>query len=352
MNPLEKTPNTTLTMADQQSNTRRGTFTNRKQNFDTSEFGKVPPQARELEEAVLGALMLEKDAVSTVIDILKPDSFYVNSHQHIYRAILNLFGNSQPIDMLTVSEELKKQGVMEEAGGLMYITGLTNKVASAANVEHHARIISQKHIQRELIRISSEIIRDSYEDTTDVFQLLDKAEQNLFSVAEQNLSRSYDSMSSLLSQAVKQIEELRDQEDGLTGVPTGFTALDRLTGGWQKSDLIITAARPGMGKTSFVLAIARNAAVDFKKAVALFSLEMSSLQLVSSCKARLVRRNSCSACFCAVMSVKTNTKNSTCKSSPTAVILIRVGRSRPSGVITCSSPCQCSPALSSFNNLV
>jgi replicative DNA helicase len=281
LNPLQKATNTNLTMADQQNTTRRGSFTDRKKNFETSEFGKVPPQARDLEEAVLGALMLEKDAVSTVIDILKPDSFYVTSHQHIYRAILSLFGASQPVDMLTVSEELKKLGVMEEAGGLMYITGLTNKVASAANVEHHARIISQKHIQRELIRISSEIIRDSYEDTTDVFQLLDKAEQNLFSVAEQNLSRSYDSMSSLLSQAIKQIEDLRDQEDGLTGVPTGFTALDRLTGGWQKSDLIITAARPGMGKTSFVLAIARNAAVDFKKPVALFSLEMSSLQLVN-----------------------------------------------------------------------
>ncbi|CAN5399177.1 replicative DNA helicase [soil metagenome] len=272
-------------MSDAQNFTRRGnSFADRnKKNPDLSQntFGKVPPQARDLEEAVLGALMLERDAVSTVIDILKPDSFYVTSHQHIYRAILNLFGRSQPVDILTVSEELKKEGTMEEAGGLIYITELTNKVASAANVEHHARIISQKHIQRELIRISSEIIKDAFEDTTDVFVLLDKAEQNLFGVAEQNLSRSYDSMSTLLSKAITQIEELRDQEDGLTGVPTGFTALDRLTGGWQKSDLIITAARPGMGKTSFVLAIARNAAVDFKKPVALFSLEMSSLQLVN-----------------------------------------------------------------------
>ena len=244
-------------------------------------FGKIPPQARDLEEAVLGALMLEKDAVTTVIDIIKADSFYVTAHQIIYTACLSLFEKSQPIDLLTVTQELKKRGELENAGGATYLSQLTERVASAANVEFHARIISQKFIQRELIRISSEIIKDSYEETTDVFELLDKAEQNLFSVADQNLSRNYDSMSSLITQAIKQIEELQNQEDALTGVPSGFTALDRLTGGWQKSDLIIMAARPGMGKTSFVLTVARNAAVDFNKAVAVFSLEMASLQLVN-----------------------------------------------------------------------
>lgn len=244
-------------------------------------FGKIPPQARDLEEAVLGALMLEKDAVTTVIDIIKADSFYVTSHQIIYTACLALFEKSQPIDILTVTQELKKRGELENAGGATYLSQLTERVASAANVEFHARIISQKFIQRELIRISSEIIKDSYEETTDVFELLDKAEQNLFSVADQNLSRNYDSMSSLITQAIKQIEELQNQEDALTGVPSGFTSLDRLTGGWQKSDLIIMAARPGMGKTSFVLTVARNAAVDFNKAVAVFSLEMASLQLVN-----------------------------------------------------------------------
>lgn len=244
-------------------------------------FGKVQPQARDLEEAVLGALMLEKDAVSVVIDILKPDSFYVHAHQEIYRAIYELFGKSQPVDILTVTEQLRKNGRLDEVGGAVYIAELTERVASAANVEHHARIISQKYIQRELIRISSEIIKDSYEETTDVFELLDKAEQSLFSVADQNLSRNYASMSNLISKAIQQIEELQNQEDGLTGVPSGFTALDRLTGGWQKSDMIVMAGRPGMGKTAFVLSVARNAAVDFNKGVALFSLEMSSLQLVN-----------------------------------------------------------------------
>lgn len=250
-------------------------------DLSSYEYGKVQPQARDLEEAVLGALMLERDAVSTVIDILKPDSFYVPAHQTIYKAILNLFAKSQPVDILTVTSELKKQGDLEEAGGAPYIADLTDRIASAANVEHHARIISQKYIQRELIRMSSEIIKNAYEDTTDVFELLDKAEQNLFSVAEQNLSRNYASMSNLITKAIQQIEDIKNQEEGLTGIPSGFTALDRLTGGWQRSDLVIMAARPGMGKTAFVLSVARNAAVDFNKPVAVFSLEMSNLQLVN-----------------------------------------------------------------------
>ena len=156
---------------------------------------------------------------------------------------------------------------------------LTNKVASAANVEYHARIISQKFIQRELIRVSTNVIRNAYEETTDVFDLLDEAEQGLFAIAEKNMSRGYQTMGSLASKALKQIEELKDKEEGLTGVPTGFTALDRLTSGWQPSDLIIIAARPGMGKTSFVLSLAKNASMDYNKGIALFSLEMSALQL-------------------------------------------------------------------------
>jgi len=157
---------------------------------------------------------------------------------------------------------------------------LTNRVASAANIEYHARIITQKHIQRELIRVSTKVIKDAFEDTTDVFNLLDEAEQGLFAITQQNLSRSYESMGSLTSRALKQLEELSQKKSGLTGVPTGFTDLDRLTSGWQPSDLIILAARPGMGKTAFTLALARNAAVDFDKPVAVFSLEMSNVQLV------------------------------------------------------------------------
>jgi replicative DNA helicase len=244
-------------------------------------FGKLPPQATELEEAVLGAMMLEADAVNVVIEILSPESFYKPAHQNIYQAIITLFSQNKPIDMLTVTEELKKMGVLEEIGGTYYISMLTNKVASSANAEHHARIIAQKYIQRELIRISSETIRDSYEDTTDVFELLDNCEQELFKITEKNLNRSYDKMDSLIKQAIKEMRNKIDPELGLTGIPSGFTKLDRLTSGWQKSDFIVIAARPGMGKTAFVLSMARNAAVDYKQPVAIFSLEMSSLQLVT-----------------------------------------------------------------------
>ncbi|MBK9487721.1 MAG: replicative DNA helicase [Haliscomenobacter sp.] len=242
-------------------------------------FGKVPPQAIPLEEAVLGALMIDKDALTSVLDILQADSFYLDAHQLIYKAMLRLFERSQPIDLLTVTEELKKTAHLEAIGGPYYLVELTNKVASSANIEYHGRLIAQKFIQRELIRVSNDIIRNAYEDTTDVFDLLDDAEQGLFSIAEKNMSRSYDTMSSLAAKALKQIEELKGKEDGLTGVPTGFHDLDRLTSGWQPSDLIIMAARPGMGKTSLVLSLAKNAAVEYGKGVAVFSLEMASIQL-------------------------------------------------------------------------
>ncbi|MBN2172483.1 MAG: replicative DNA helicase [Bacteroidales bacterium] len=246
-----------------------------------TEHGRIPPQAVELEEAVLGALMLEQNALTAVIDVLKPEVFYKEAHQIIYKAIHRLFAKSEPIDILTVTNQLKSSGELELIGGAYYITQLTNRVASTANIEYHARIISQKHIQRELIKISSEIIKDAYEDTTDVFELLDKAEKNLFSVSENNFRRDYDSMQTLVSDAIQDIKTARDHEGNLRGTPSGFTELDRVTAGWQKSDLIILAARPGMGKTAFVLSMARNIAVDFNKPVAFFSLEMSSIQLVT-----------------------------------------------------------------------
>jgi len=242
-------------------------------------FGKLPPQASSLEEAVLGAIMLSKDALTVVIDTLRPESFYVDAHQAIYKAMVRLFERTQPIDLLTVSEELKKTAELEKVGGPYYLVELTNRVASSANLEYHARLVAQKFIQRELIRVSTEVIKDAYEDTTDVFELLDKAEQGLFEITEKNLSRSYSSMSSLLGQAVKQVEEASKSGEGLTGVPTGFVDLDRMTSGWQPSDLVIVAARPGMGKTSFTLALAANASI-LNKPVAFFSLEMSSIQLV------------------------------------------------------------------------
>lgn len=271
-------------MAETDKSSRSGFKTRVKgRNEDLSNyvFGKVQPQSVALEEAVLGALMLDRDALSNVLDILQPESFYLDAHQLIYKAMLRLFEKSQPVDILTVNESLRKAGDLEAAGGPAYLATLTNKVASAANVEYHARIIAQKFIQRELIRVSTSIIRNAYEDTTDVFELLDEAEQGLFGIAEQNMNRSYESMGSLSSQLLKQLEELKNREDGLTGVPTGFTALDKLTSGWQPSDLIILAARPGMGKTSFVLSLARNAAMDFQKPVAVFSLEMAAVQLAT-----------------------------------------------------------------------
>jgi len=247
----------------------------------SNEFGKIPPQAIEMEEAVLGAMMLEKNAVNAVIDVLKPESFYKEGHQHIFRAMMTLFQATEPIDLLTVTSQLRKDGMLEIVGGAYYITQLTNRVGSAANAEYHARIVSQKFIQRELIRISAETVKNAYEDTSDVFELLDTAESNLFAIAESNIRKNYDSMSTLVSQAIKQIETAMTQKDGLSGVPSGFTELDRVTNGWQKSDLIVLAARPGMGKTAFVLSLARNIAVEFNKPIAVFSLEMSSVQLVN-----------------------------------------------------------------------
>ncbi len=246
-----------------------------------SGLGKLPPQAIDLEEAVLGALMLEKDALSSVIDILKADVFYKDSHQKIFAAIRALFEKSSPVDILTVTAQLRQLGELEMIGGAYYITELTNRVASAANIEYHSRIIIQKFIQRELIRISTEVIQSAYEDTSDVLDLLDKAEKNLFEIAQNNLRRDSRKMDDLMHEALKEIEALKDKKDGLTGVASGFTDLDRMTSGWQKSDLVIIAARPAMGKTAFVLTCARNAAVDFNKPVVVFSLEMSSVQLVN-----------------------------------------------------------------------
>jgi replicative DNA helicase len=262
----------------QNTNERRNRFTN---PTPFSGLGKLPPQAVDLEEAVLGALMLEKDALSSVIDILKPNVFYVDKHQRIFQAIHTLFEKSSPVDILTVTAQLRQQGELEMIGGAYYITELTNRVASAANIEFHSRIIIQKFIQRELIRISTEVINSAYEDTTDVLDLLDKAEKNLFDIAQNNLRRDSRKMDDILNETLKEIEALKDKKDGLTGVASGFTDLDRMTSGWQKSDLVIIAARPAMGKTAFVLSCARNAAVDFAKPVVVFSLEMSSVQLVN-----------------------------------------------------------------------
>ncbi|MFH7018257.1 replicative DNA helicase [Flavobacterium sp. FlaQc-47] len=244
------------------------------------EKGKLPPQVLDLEEAVLGAMMIDKKGVDDVIDILQADAFYKDAHKFIFEAIVQLFTETQPIDLLTVSAQLKKNGKLDLVGGDFYLIQLTQKIASSAHIEFHSRIILQKFIQRSLIRISSEIIEASYDETTDVFDLLDQAESKLYEVTQGNIKRSSETAQSLVLQAKKRIEEIAKQE-GLSGVETGFTNLDKLTSGWQPSDLIIIAARPAMGKTAFVLSMARNIAIDFGHPVALFSLEMASVQLIT-----------------------------------------------------------------------
>jgi len=256
----------------------------RKSPFDVSTmvYGKVPPQAKDLEEAVLGAIMLEKGAFDAVVEILKPECFYVESHQRIYKAMQGLSHKSQPIDILTVVEELKTREELDIVGGPYYVTKLTNAVVSSANIEAHSRIILQKFIQRELIRISGEIIGDAYEDSTDVFDLLDDAESKLFEITNNHLRKNFDSIDTVLVKTIQRIEDLRHKNEDISGVPSGFKSLDRITYGWQPTDLIILAARPSVGKTAFALNLARSAALHPTKptSVAFFSLEMSAGQLV------------------------------------------------------------------------
>ena len=244
------------------------------------ERGKIPPQAIDLEEVVLGAMMIDKKGVDSVIDILHPEVFYKESHQFIFESIVKLFENTEPIDILTVSAKLKTLGKHEKAGGDYYLVQLTQKVSSSAHIEYHARIILQKYIQRSLIRISSEIIEDSYDETKDVFNLLDTAESKLYDVTQGNIKKSTETAQSLVIQAKKKIEEISNK-DGLSGIPSGFPELDKLTSGWQPSDLVIIAARPGMGKTALTLSMARNMSVSKNIPIAFFSLEMSSIQLIT-----------------------------------------------------------------------
>ncbi len=241
--------------------------------------GRVMPQAVSLEEAILGALMIDRDAFPVVMGIINPKSFYMPAHTTIFESMMDMYERHIPIDLLTVKEDLKKRQELDAIGGAAYLARLTKKVGSAANLEYHARIVAQKHVQRELIRVSTETIKDSFEDTKDVFDILDSAEQGLFDITQNNMNRGFQKIGAIVLKAREVLEELKDKEDGLTGVATGYTELDRYTSGWQNSDLIILAARPGMGKTTLALNMARNAAIDFNVPVGVFSLEMSALQL-------------------------------------------------------------------------
>ena len=244
-----------------------------------SEVGKMPPQAAEVEESVLGAMLLGQQAVNDAIDILQAETFYKVEHQKIFTAILQLFGESETIDILTVTERLRRNGDLDFIGGPAYVAKLTNRVASTAHVEFHARILSEKFILRSLIEVSSDVIKSSYDETQDVFSVLNEAEQGLFKITEGNIKKSYSSVKDAVAEAIEEIQKASENKDGVSGVPSGFTDLDRLTSGWQKSDMIVLAARPGMGKTAMVLSMARNTAVEFGQGVAIFSLEMSNVQL-------------------------------------------------------------------------
>jgi replicative DNA helicase len=244
-------------------------------------YGKVQPQAIPLEEAVLGALMLDRDAVMTVIDSLSPESFYLEAHQNIYKAILSLFNQSSPVDLLTVTEELRKAGTLEKCGGPYYLVELSNRVASAANIEYHARIIQQKWMQRKLIEAGGLILQEAYRDTTDIFEMIGDAEKAIFDITSGASKKDAKGAGQIAGDVLRNAEKAmkKKQEGGITGIPSGLIELDNLTGGFQNSDLIILAARPGMGKTGLVLTIA-SAAAKADKPVGFFSLEMSETQLI------------------------------------------------------------------------
>ena len=265
---------------------KEGLGSRRKPSVDLNSmmYGKVPPQATDLEEAILGAIMIEKGAFDQIVEIIKkPECFYVEAHQKIFAACMSLADKNSPIDILTVVQELRLRGEIELVGGAFYISKLTNMVASTANKEVHAQIVLQKYVQRELIKMSGVIISEAFEDTTDVFDLLDDAEQKLFSITNNYLKSDYDDIVSAMASSMERIDKLREQKDEISGVPSGFHSLDQITYGWQPSDLIILAARPAVGKTAFALNLIRNAALHPTKPtpVAFFSLEMSASQLVN-----------------------------------------------------------------------
>lgn len=258
------------------------TATKRKKNpVDIADIGRLQPQALELEKAVLGALMLEKDAFYEVSEILKDECFYEPRHQDIFKAIQQLAVKQKPVDILTVQEQLKLEGVLEEVGGAYYLAELSSKVVSTAHLEYHARIVAQKHLARALISYTSEIQGDAYDEAMDVDELMQKAESKLFELSQQNLKKDVIQINPIIDEALNILNLAAKREDGLSGIESGFHALDKITSGWQNSDLIIIAARPAMGKTALALSMIRNMAVDNKQPVAIFSMEMSNVQLVN-----------------------------------------------------------------------
>lgn len=246
-----------------------------------NEMGKLPPQALDLEKSVIGALMIEKDAFATVADLLRPESFYSDQHRHIFDAIRALSTNDAPIDILSVVEQLKSMGTLEQAGGVVYLSELTQRVASAAHLRYHAQIVAQKATARDLIGLACQIEEKGYDETQDVDELMQEAEAGVFEISQRSQKRDVTHIFPVITEAFDRMHKASQNEGNISGIPSGFTELDKITSGWQKSDLVIIAARPAMGKTAFVLSMAKNIAVDFNIPVAIFSLEMSNVQLVN-----------------------------------------------------------------------
>lgn len=241
----------------------------------------MQPQAVEIEKMVLGALMIDKDAFSIVSEILHPETFYEPRSQKIYRAIQTLSLNEDPVDIMTVVEELKREGTLDEIGGAGYILELSSHVASSAHIEYHAKILAQKYLARQLISFASVIETKAFDETVDVDELMQEAEGSLFELSQKNMRQDYIQIDPVVKQAVEILQKAAANKGGLTGIPTGYVKLDDYTSGWQRSDLVIIAGRPAMGKTSFALSLAKNIAVDYNRPIAFFSLEMNNVQLVN-----------------------------------------------------------------------
>lgn len=269
-----------ITLPSVMADTKSGP-TRRKKVIEADGTAKLQPQALEIERTVLGALMIDKDAYAVVCEMLHPDSFYEKRNQYIYDAIRELSMREKPVDMLTVAEELSRMGRLEEVGGPAYIADLCTRVASSANISYHSRIIAQKSLARQLISFAGEVGTKAYDETLDIESVMQEAEGALFELSQRNMKKDYTQVDPVIDEAIKTIQKAAASKDGITGIPTGFTRLDDITSGWQASDLIIIAGRPAMGKTAFALSMAKNIAAEYRKPTALFSLEMSNVQLVN-----------------------------------------------------------------------
>ena len=262
-------------------NTKATNTHKRQQQAIDNTYGHLQPQATDVEKVVLGALMVDKDAFSVVSELLSPETFYEPRHQKIFHAIRTLNMNENPVDIMTVTDELARQGTLEDVGGSPYVVELSSLVASSAHIEYHAKILAQKFLARQLISYASRIETDAFDPTVDVDGLMQEAEGRLFEISQRNMKQDYTQIDPVIHQAVQILQKASANSGGLTGIPTGYTKLDDMTSGWQKSDLVIIAGRPAMGKTSFALSLAKNIAVDFRKPIAFFSLEMNNVQLVN-----------------------------------------------------------------------